>query len=198
MISPTDEQLGALERIVKIGTEKAASTLSGMLDSHVEMKAPFIVVFNPERPGEDMEDLQSSIIASVQRNFHGSFSGSSLLVFPPESAVKLVAALTDEKPGSDGFDAVMADTLSEVGNILINSLMGSINNVLSAHIDYSPPKFMKGRFADLLKPPGSNQYERFLLIRINFEVHDPKVKGDIVVIFELDSAGDLFTAIDNL
>lgn len=198
MITPTDGQLDALKKVLNVGIEKAAGTLNEMLDSHIEMKAPSISVFEPEKSGEELKDLGSVELTGVQRSFHGSFSGSSLLVFPPESAAKLVAALTDEKPGSAGLDKVMADTLNEVGNILVNSLMGTINNLLSAHIDFSQPNYLEGKIADLLKPPGSNEFEMSLLIRTNFKVHDPQINGNILVIFELDSIGDLFTAIDKL
>lgn len=196
MITPTDGQLDALGKILNVGIEKAAGTLNEMLDSHIEMKTPSIIVFDPEKSGEELKDLGGDELVGVQRSFHGSFSGSSLLVFPPESAVKMVTALTDEKPGSAGLNAVMADTLNEVGNILVNSLMGSINNLLSAHIDFSQPNYLEGKIADLLKPPGPNEFEMSLLIRTNFKVDNPQINGNIIVIFELDSVGDFFKAID--
>ncbi len=198
MVTPTDRQLDALKKIVNTGMEKAAGTLNDMLGSHIELKAPSIVMFDPEKPGEEFSDLDNGELASVQRSFHGSFSGSSVLVFLPENAVKLVAALTDEKPGSEELEALMVDTLNEVGNILINTLIGTINNLLSAHIDFAQPNYREGKFHDLLKPLDSEKIEMFLLIRTNFKVEDPQVNGNIILIFELDSTRNLLSAIDKL
>lgn len=198
MITPTNKQLDALKKVVNIGIEKAASKLNELLGSHIEMEAPSIIVFDPEKPGEEFTDMDSSKLASVQRGFYGSFSGSSVLVFPSESAVKLVAALTDEKPGTEGFDKLKVDTLNEVGNILINSFMGTINNLLSTHIDFLLPNYIEGNFIDLLKHPDSKEIEMFLLIRTNFKVRDPQVNGEIFLIFEPDSIKDLLNAIDKL
>ncbi len=82
MITPTDEQLDTLREIVNIGIGKAASILNGMLESHIELEVPSIIMFDPENPGEELTDLSSNNIASVQLSFHGPFSGSSALVFP--------------------------------------------------------------------------------------------------------------------
>jgi len=198
VVTPTEKQLDSLKKIVNVGMEKAAGTLNEMLRSHIELKAPSIIMFDPEKPGEEFIDLGNGELASVQRSFHGSFSGNSVLVFPPENAVKLVAALTDEKPGSAGLEAVMTDTLSEVGNILTNTLIGTINNLLSAHIDFALPNYREGKFNDLLKPSNSEKIEMFLLIRTDFKVEDPQVNGNIFLIFELDSTRNLLTAIDKL
>lgn len=197
MITPTNKQLDTLKKVVNIGMGKAASKLNELLGSHIEMEAPSIIIFDPEKPGEEFTDMDSIKFASVQRDFYGTFSGSSVLVFSPESAVKLVAVLTDEKPGSEGLNKLKVDTLNEVGNILINSLMGTINNLLSTHIDFSLPNYIEGNFIDLLKHPDSKEIEIFL-IRTNFKAQDHQVNGEVFLIFELDSIKDLLKAIDKL
>ena len=48
--------------------------------------------------------------------------------------------------------------------------MGSIANLLAAQIDFSPPNYKEGRFADLIKLSDSKEDLVFLLIRANFKV----------------------------
>lgn len=198
MIAPTDDQLDTLREIVNIGIGKAASILNGMLESHIELEVPSIIMFDPENPGEELADLSRNDIASVQLSFHGPFSGSSALVFPSESAKKLVTALTGEKPDSEGFAKATSETLYEVGNILINAVIGSIANLLATQIDFSTPNYKEGKFTDLIKSKGSKEDMTFLLIRANFKVQDPQINGNVFLIFELGSIGDLLTAIDKL
>ena len=82
MIAPTDDQLDTLREIVNIGTGKAASILNGMLESHIELEVPSIIMFDPENPGEELTDLSHNDIASVQLSFHGPFQEAQHLFFP--------------------------------------------------------------------------------------------------------------------
>ena len=49
--------------------------------------------------------FNGNCFATVKQSFSGSFSGIAELVFPTESASKLVAVLTGEKQGSPDLDA---------------------------------------------------------------------------------------------
>ncbi|MBC8555147.1 MAG: chemotaxis protein CheX [Candidatus Brocadiales bacterium] len=198
MITPTEDQLDTLREVVNIGIGKAASIFNGMLDSHVELEVPSIIMFDPENPGKDLADVNHNDLSSVQLDFHGPFSGSSALVFPSESVEKLVTALTGEEPDSEGFDQAASGTLYEIGNILINAVMGSIANLLAAQIDFSPPIYKEGKFTDLIKLKDSEEDLASLLIRANFKVQEPQISGNVFLVFELGSFGELLTAIDKL
>ena len=198
MITPTEEQLDALKEIVNIGIGNAASIFNGMLGSHVELDVPSIIMFDPDDPGKELADVSHNDLSSVQLDFHGPFSGSSALVFPSESVEELVTALTDEEPGSEDFAEAVSGTLYEVGNILINAVMGSIANLLSAQIDFSPPNYKEGKFTDLIKLKDSKEDLASLLIRANFKVQEPQISGNVFLVFELSSFAELLTAIDNL
>ena len=198
MVTPTEDQLDTLREIVNVGIGKAASILNGMLESHIKLEVPSIIMFDPENPGEDITEKGNSDLSSVQLDFYGPFSGSSALVLPPESVEKLITALTGEEPGSEGFDEATSGTLYEIGNILINAVMGSIANLLAAQIDFSPPIYKKGKFADLVKIEDTKEELAGLLIRTNFKVQEPQIDGDIFLVFELGSFGELLTSLDNI
>jgi len=198
VIALTDEQLDALKEIVNIGIGKAASILNGMLESHIELEVPSIIMFDPENPGEELSDVSHNDISSVQLSFHGPFSGNAALVFPSENVKKLVTALTGEKPDSEGFAKSTSETLCEVGNILINAVMGSIANLLAAQIDFSTPHYEEGKFTDLIKSKDAKKAMTSLLIRTNFKVQDPEISGNVFLLFELGSVEDLLTVINKL
>jgi chemotaxis protein CheC len=198
VIAPTEDQLDTLREVVNIGIGKAASIFNGMLDSHVELEVPSVIMFDPENPGEELADVNHSDLSSVKLDFHGPFSGSSALVFPSESVGELVTALTGEEPDSAGFDQTTSGTLYEIGNILINAVMGSIANLLAAQIDFSPPVYKEGSFTDLIKQENSKEDLAFMLVRANFKVQEPQISGNVFLVFELGSFGELLTAIDKL
>ena len=76
--------------------------------------------------------------------------------------------------------------------------MGSIANLLAAQIDFSPPNYKEGRFADLIKLSDSKEDLVFLLIRANFKVQEPRISGNVFLMFELGSFGELLAEIDKL
>ena len=189
--------LDVMKEIVNTGVGRAAASLNAMLDSHIELDVPSIKVFAFDEL-DLVRDLYAPSLSCVKLSFSGFFAGAAILVFPPESAVKLVASLTGETPGTPNLDAVMAGTLNEVGNIVINSVIGTIGNILTRTFDFSLPNYLEGKLDELLsdhKPAGT---DFILLIQTRFKVEDRQLEGSIFLIFEVGSFDTLVTAIDSL
>jgi len=194
----TPYHLDALKELVNIGVGKAADSLNILLDSHIQLEVPSISVFQGEDIAEGEDSIWGSELACVQLGFRGHFNGSAILVFPPASAVKLVASLTGEDPAAPFLNAVMAGTLNEVGNIVINSVIGTIGNILVKPFDFSLPDYMEGRLVDLLTTKNSAETLTVLLVKTHFRIHDRQVEGSIILLFELGSFDALLTAIDTI
>ncbi len=198
MITPTEFQLDALKEIVNTGVGKAASSLNAMLESHIELEVPSISWFNLQELAEGPDKIGNAPISCVQLSFQGTLSGTAALVFPPQSAVKLVAALTGVDPVTSDLDAVMAGTLNEVGNIVINGVVGTIGNILAKPFEYSLPIYLEGKLADVLRPNDPALNVTILLVRTHFQVQDRQVEGNIFLIFELGSFEALLSIINSL
>ncbi len=196
MRMPTAYHLDALKEIVNTGVGRAAASLNVMLDAHIELEVPSVTVVSGEYPEKGTDSIWSMELACVQLGFQGNFTGSAILVFPPESAVKLVSTLTGEEPETPFLNAVMAGTLNEVGNIVINSVIGTIGNILVKPFEFSLPDYKEGKLADLLKPQTPAAALTILKVRTNFRVHDRHVEGSIILLFELGSFDALLNAID--
>lgn len=194
----TDFHLDALKEIVNTGVGRAAASLNIMLESHIELEVPSISIFRPEDLDEEYDNVHSAELACVQLGFRGHFNGSALLVFPPKSAVKLVAALTGEDPGAPTLNAIMAGTLNEVGNIVINGVIGTIGNYLAKPFDFSLPNYMEGKLTELLRSPDKETNVTILLVRTRFRVENRQVEGSIFLLFELGSFDALLAAIDEM
>jgi len=139
-------QLDALQELVNIGIGQAAGVLNDMIDSPIRLQIPYLQILTPIDVEEELEQhLNGEQIAAVQLKFTGSFGGIAQLVFPTNSAALLVTMLTGEE-GTHDLDSVKIGTLSEVGNIVINGVMGAISNVLQQRLNYSIPTIAKGRF----------------------------------------------------
>lgn len=196
----TPLQLDAFRELVNIGVGRAAAALNEMLESPIVLEVPEVCMVSyadlnlQAGAGSDPDSSYSC----VQLGFHGSFSGLAALVFPPDSAAKLVASLTGEEPETPGLNGVMAGTLNEVGNIVINCVIGTIGNIIDRPFDFSLPNYLQGRLRDLIGSQGAAQPSRILLVRTHFAVQDRHVDGNILLVFEAASFDALLSAIDRM
>ncbi|MBD2533162.1 chemotaxis protein CheX [Nostoc flagelliforme FACHB-838] len=189
----TTEELDALEELINIGVGRAASLLNEMVDSHIRLKIPVVKVLTAADAYQELtKRFHDETLAFVKLRFTGSFYGTASLIFPTESASTLVAVLTGEDPSAD-LDAVKIGTLSEIGNIVINGVMGSLSNVLKRHINYTLPVYIEDTLENLL----SSAYEsdsKILLAQASFTIERLEIIGDIILIFLVGTFDALINA----
>jgi chemotaxis protein CheC len=191
----TEDQIDALKELVNIGVGRAASVLNEMVDAYIKLQIPYIKVLTPAELQQELgQRFSRDILSAVQLSFSGSFRGIAELVFPRESASALVAILTGEDMGSPDLDAVKIGTLSEIGNIVINGVMGTISNVLKQHMNYGLPQYTEDRIDNLVS--GDIQSDNaILLAQTRFSIEELDIIGDIILIFEVKSFDALLAAI---
>ncbi len=193
----TVDQLDALQELVNIGVGRAASVLNEMIECHICLQVPFIRVFSQKQMKEELETrLGVSLVSAVRLGFSGSFSGLAQLVFPTDSASKLVALLTNEEVGTADLDAVKIGTLTEVGNIVINGVMGSMSNLLKQHLNYSLPIYLEDTVEHLLTSKQLESNTTILLAQARFTIEKLQIAGDIILIFKVGSFDALLSAIE--
>lgn len=193
-----EEQIDALQEVVNIGVGRAAAVLNSMLESHISLNVPHIEVIDGERSDGSMSALGDGMVSSVHLGFSGAFSGIAALVFPVEAASKLVSVVADEDDADeDDLDALRVGTLEEVGNIVINGVMGAITNVLGDHMEYAVPQYREDR-ADALFGPGAVGFEaKTLIAHTHFRVESLDLSGSLVLVFEVKSFDNLIHALEH-
>ena len=194
----TPDQIDALKELINIGIGRAAGMLNEMVKSRVYLQVPSVRVFSILEAKNELDKLGIDRLAAVQLQFKGPFSGTAALVFPPESASNLVAVLTGEDLGTYDLDSARAGTLSEVGNIVINGVMGSVGNVLKERINYSFPKYIEDTTESILAQSDLDPNGAVLLARTRFTVKELQVEGDIILVFEVGSFHTLLASIDSM
>lgn len=190
----SNDQIDALQELVNIGVGRAASVLNEMVEARILLQIPFIKVLSPLNLKQELaERFDDDNLAAVRLNFTGSFCGAAELVFPTESASTLVAVLTGEEPGTPDLDAVRIGTLTEVGNIVINGVMGSISNVLRQHMNYAIPIYLEDTVENLLR---SDSNVAIILAQARFTIEQLHIVGDIILLFEVSSFDVLLEVIN--
>jgi len=189
----TAEQTDAITELVNIGVGHAASTLNSLIGHKIRLVVPHVEIVSMETITNNPELCGNSDISAVSMAFRGSLKGNASLMFPVDAASTLVCVLNDEPAGSPQLDELRSGTLAEVGNILLNGVMGSIGNMLSVNLNYSVPSYHESSLPDIL---GHQHAEAVLLARANFHIDELRIEGNILLFFEIESFHALVNAVN--
>ena len=191
------EQIDALTELINIGVGRAAGVLNQMLHHHITLEVPNIKVLSHQELRQGLNGLDQGTVSTVRMDFKGAFSGTTALVFPPASAAHLAAILSQEDPENSDLDSVRIGALTEVGNIVINGVMGSITNVLTQYVSYSMPLYLEDTIENLLISHCSDSGSVVLVAQTRFTIEHLQIEGDIILLFE-SSFDALLAAIDRV
>lgn len=194
-MSASPQQLEALSEIMNIGVGQAAELLYEMLGSRILLQVPDVRVVALPDLDKDLPELATGTLASVEMAFRGHFNGTSALLFPPQSASTLVSVLTQEGGAQDDLDSIRAATLTEVGNIVLNGVMGALANTLSAYFTYQVPTYAERSVRELC---GEGAGHAVVMARTRFRAQSLEIEGDILLVLEIGSLDALLLAIDRV
>jgi len=183
-MSAHDKTLYALTRLVNTGVVSGVEVLNAMLASEIRPDVPSIRVIEPYDMDRETMVPEDSRFAIVEMGFNGSLQGNSGLVFPKDNAWKFVEKVAGDDAGEGELDFVSTGVLTEIGNIVLNRVMGTIGNALALNLDYVVPNFFQGTLDRLWKRDPENAG---LVASTQFRVDDFATEGNIVVFFDKDS-----------
>jgi chemotaxis protein CheC len=197
-MDPTADDVDAIRELINIGVGRAAGMLNDITGCAITLNVPSIriVDFADLPDGNDKE--KDPALSTVSLNFRGPMSGLAALVFPPESAAHLVMLMTKETEEAGEMDAIRIETLKEVGNIIINAVMGSIANVLSQHLSYSLPTYQELGMGSLASSIHARVDDRLVIANAHFRIEETPIDGNILLILELGSMDALLASIHTM
>lgn len=192
----TANELDALTEMINIGIGRGANVLNAMLDSHIQLSVPEVRLLSLTELHEEMKVHGSCRLSAVNLSFSGNIKGNAELIFPSESASNLVAVFTGEEVESVDLDSIRAGALCEIGNVVLNAVMGSVSNLLKLRFNYTVPNYLEGTFDTLLPEYDASTDSSILLVRTRFLIQELEIQGDIVLFLKVGSFEQLLMAID--
>lgn len=185
----SDIELDALKEIVNIGIGRSASMMNSIIHHHIDLTVPSLHPVS----GQSLLESHTLIagprdtVNGVQIRFQGGIKGAAAIIFPLDSACKLVNIVVEDTGGE--FDSLKEGVLTEIGNILINGIIGSISNLLSLQLTYSIPVYMENSLAELLSQLEKeiDDSQQFMVAEIRFSAANLHIEGNFLLFFELRS-----------
>lgn len=182
----SEEVIDGIRELITIGVGNSAGMINELTRAHVTLTVPEVRIFEltnnvPSALDISVPDESSQVLLS----FSGEFSGSLSLIIPYKSAIHLVVLLTGEEGSLDEMDALRVETLIEVGNVIISSVMSSFSILLKSHLTFLYPVYHTGKWMNNALVENSHPNEG-ILARTKFHIQDREVEG--FLFFSITSA----------
>ncbi|MBW4682398.1 MAG: hypothetical protein KME19_20235 [Microcoleus vaginatus WJT46-NPBG5] len=185
-MKPTSEQINTLQKLFNTGVERANTMLNYLTEWPLHLQMSAIEILSSQQLQAKLEQrVNTEYVAAMELAVRGEFEAVAQLIFPADSAATLVEVLADPDRRNLDQDTLKMKTLSEVGNIFFNGLMGSLSNVINGGITYMAPTYKENTVKHLLASSDSNIKAVAILGRIQFKIEQIQVKGEIILFLKI-------------
>ncbi|MBP0445361.1 chemotaxis protein CheC [Roseomonas sp. SSH11] len=182
----------ALTELVNIGVSRAAASLRKMVGGEVLLSVPSVEVIGNRQAAALIQEREGGELVAVWQEFSGAFKGRALLIFPHANSLELVRAVVGAAVPAEEVTGLEDEALTETGNVILNSCLATMANMLQRPLAMSLPQVLRGRGEALLSVPGGAGDEGLVLfLYINFSVRDRSIRGYIAMVMDLPSLGAL-------
>jgi len=195
-------QLDALKEISNIGMGHAATALSQMIGQRVQLRVPHVTITEISQVPDYLGGAEKMMVG-ITLQILGDARGSIMLLFPQESARRLLSKLLGEQSKDLIMTEMTISTLKEVGNILASAYLSALGNLLHKTLIPSVPLLaydMAGAVVDYVLIDLSKSSDLAMLVETDFTgetASDLAIKGHFFLIPDpstldmfLDAAGE--------
>ena len=171
------DQEDVIRELINIGIGRAAATLSELIGTRIELSVPRVALVLLDDAPEDLFRMPDDPILAIIQDFRGDILGRSALVLSHSSGLRLAQLLGEVAEPADELDLEMSGILAEVGNIMLNSVLGAIANMIGTHMEYSLPQFCGARPLGVLLSQWAKDHRALLMADAEFLVRQYSIHG---------------------
>jgi len=178
----------ALTEVVNIGVSRAAMALRKMIGEHVLLSVPSVEVLSRQRAASLLVQQGGDQLVAIKQSFTGAFSGGALLIFPQARSLDLVRAVVGPEMANDEVMDMEQEALTETGNVILNSCLATMANMLKRPLTMSLPEVVRGDGSELLtQAGGGGDVGLVLFLYITFSVRERDLRGYIAMMMDMSS-----------
>jgi chemotaxis protein CheC len=175
------DQDDAIREIVNIGIGRAAATLSELIGTRIELSVPRVALLSIDEITDSATALPGESEVAIVQDFRGEITGRSALILPHASGLRLAQLLGEVAEPVDELDLEMSGILTEVGNIMLNSVLGALANIVGTRLIYSVPQFYGARPVHAMQSYAVNDCHALLTADADFWVRHDIIHGSLLV-----------------
>jgi chemotaxis protein CheC len=189
-VTPLSElERDALSELSNIAMARAANSLRQMVQYQVMLSVPSVEIVSKEAATELLGKSKNPKLVAIRQDFTGAFSGRALLIFPEASSLELVRVVVGRQLSLEDIVNLEDEALAETGNIILNSWVATIANLLKSGLKMSLPTVVRGDSRQMFKSDDNQNLVLFL--HIKFEISTKEIRGYVALLMDIPSVGEL-------
>ena len=193
MRSLSELEAEALKEVFNVGFGYAATSLSQMVDGKVTLTVPELQFHY----GEEMlthlpEEFRHATM--VAQRFDGGLRADAVLVFPEQRTLDLARLMINDELSEDELGELEHEALTEVGNVVLNTSISVISDMMGMKFRCEMPRYLTGSLAQLL-PEMPGEEDCMLILSINLGIVKANVCGQMVFVMKVNSIDEFLPPI---
>ncbi len=183
-------ELDALSEVFNHGVGQAAFALSELAGEEVQLSVPKIEELSKIAITEHLNAQGADRICAVRQGFTGVINTEALLMFPVDQSLQLVQLMVGDDFPLDQLSEMEQESLAEIGNILLNSVVSSVADMLQIEFEGTLPQVELGQ-VDQLLDSGQGLSDLILSLQIDFSIDSRQIQGYLVFLLDVASSEKL-------
>ncbi len=197
MLDLTELEHDSLTEITNMAVGRSAGVLNEMIGYEVLLSVPKVEIVTESELSEKIGALKDQPLTVVQQGFEGPLSGFASIAFPEQNSLELVRLLLGEEMSLDEIVDLEQEALQEMGNVILNSFLGTFGNEFGVNISSEIPKFRKDVDSKSLCGTLDSQGISIIFIHVDFFVKDRNIDGYLVLAVSVHTMEKLINLVKN-
>ncbi|MFL0246009.1 chemotaxis protein CheC [Candidatus Clostridium stratigraminis] len=198
------EREDILRELFNISVGKSASILSEIISKKIFLNVPILKIIDINEEAVTInnylpEVMKGTIMVSSIA-FKDELRGKARLIFPADKIRTFINLCLEEVNEYEINDMNFTDTdydiIKEIGNIILNSVMGELGNYLKMKLSYTLPEVKVFEKVDFEKNIKNDEYTHMLMLYITFKIDYKEVSGAIIINLTLSSLSELLNRVE--
>jgi chemotaxis protein CheC len=193
-------QKDAMQELANIGAAHAATTLSQLLNSQIDMSIPEVRVVDIARITDCVGD---EFAAMVVFELQGEISHGGYVIFhvPKESALRLTNTMLGMTEMDRPLNEMDQSALLEVGNIMVSAFLDATAELLGIVMLPSPPALaldMAHAALESLIAQLTVEVNEVMLFKTDLVCEEHKIAGNLFVLPEAETLQKMITLLEGM
>jgi chemotaxis protein CheC len=193
MFNLSELENDALVEIFNIGVGQAAASMSTIVNEAVRMSVPSISFMHRAEAARLLvgKELAPERVCGVSQHYAGAFDTDAILMFPEDKSLEIVRLMVGEAVPLKELTEMEQEAMCEIGNIILNSCVGTLANIFQRELQGSLPQYHVGTCDQILTANGSPADTVVLMLHIDFVLEKHQIHGYVAFILDISALHDL-------
>ena len=191
-----------LKELFNISVGKAADMLSEIINKKIVLNIPNMEILDMKNKKNKLDNYLPKVLDGTLMvssiSFKKILTGKANLIFPIRKMRTFINLCLNEEDNNNqmNFTDVDFDIIKEVGNIILNCIIGEVGNFLEIDLNYTLPEVKVFNRIDFSRDIENNEDMYILLLYITFIIDETEIEGAVIIDLTFNSLNELIKKID--